>query len=157
MTVWVGCQWRRCTGTIRYWLVPDDWHRRSKRWTKGLEVDSQVHVPRLSACYCVFANPFKGSLLYFVHGDKSTHNPYFSEGAFEKMTGQKPAPGKKLLTNAASLDGLQKGTYIINGEKRIIEWTNTNKMSVSLKNGTDVFILMWEESQAQIEELTITA
>ena len=29
--------------------------------------------------------------------------------------------GKKLLTNAASLDGLQKGTYIINGEKRIIE------------------------------------
>ncbi|MBQ3700497.1 MAG: DUF362 domain-containing protein, partial [Prevotella sp.] len=29
--------------------------------------------------------------------------------------------GKKLLTNAASLDGLQKGTYIVNGEKRIIE------------------------------------
>ena len=29
--------------------------------------------------------------------------------------------GKKLLTNARSLDGLQKGTYIVNGEKRIIE------------------------------------
>ena len=29
--------------------------------------------------------------------------------------------GKKLLTNASSLDGLEKGTYIINGEKRIIE------------------------------------
>ena len=29
--------------------------------------------------------------------------------------------GKKLLTNAASLDGLAKGTYIVNGEKRIIE------------------------------------
>jgi uncharacterized Fe-S center protein len=29
--------------------------------------------------------------------------------------------GKKLLTNATSLDGLEKGTYIVNGEKRIIE------------------------------------
>ena len=29
--------------------------------------------------------------------------------------------GKKLHTNASSLDGLEKGTYIINGEKRIIE------------------------------------
>lgn len=29
--------------------------------------------------------------------------------------------GKKLLTNAVSLDGLLKGTYIINGEKRIIK------------------------------------
>ena len=29
--------------------------------------------------------------------------------------------GKKLLTNASSLDGLEKGTYIVNGEKRIIE------------------------------------
>ena len=29
--------------------------------------------------------------------------------------------GKKLLTNAHSLDGLEKGTYIINGEKRVIE------------------------------------
>ena len=29
--------------------------------------------------------------------------------------------GKKLLTNAANLDGLTKGTYIVNGEKRIIE------------------------------------
>ena len=26
--------------------------------------------------------------------------------------------GKKLLTNAASLDGLPKGTYIVNGEKK---------------------------------------
>ena len=29
--------------------------------------------------------------------------------------------GKKLLTNARRLDGLEKGTYIVNGEKRIIE------------------------------------
>jgi len=29
--------------------------------------------------------------------------------------------GKKLLTNAASLDTLTKGTYIINGEKRVLE------------------------------------
>ena len=29
--------------------------------------------------------------------------------------------GKKLLTNAPSLDALAKGTYIINGQKRIIE------------------------------------
>ena len=29
--------------------------------------------------------------------------------------------GKKLLTNAANLDGLTKGTYIINGEKRVLE------------------------------------
>ena len=28
---------------------------------------------------------------------------------------------KKLLTNAASLVGLTKGTYIINGEKVVIE------------------------------------
>ncbi len=29
--------------------------------------------------------------------------------------------GKKLLTNASSLDGLPKGTYIVNGEKKILE------------------------------------
>jgi hypothetical protein len=29
--------------------------------------------------------------------------------------------GKKLLTNACCLDGLEKGTYIVNGEKRIVE------------------------------------
>ena len=29
--------------------------------------------------------------------------------------------GMKLLTNATSLDGLTKGTYIINGEKRVLE------------------------------------
>jgi len=29
--------------------------------------------------------------------------------------------GKKLLTNAASIESLPKGTYIVNGEKRIIE------------------------------------
>ena len=29
--------------------------------------------------------------------------------------------GKKLLTNAESLDGLAKGTYIVNGEKRMVE------------------------------------
>lgn len=29
--------------------------------------------------------------------------------------------GKKLLTNASTLDGLAKGAYIINGEKRILE------------------------------------
>lgn len=29
--------------------------------------------------------------------------------------------GKKLLTNAANLDGLTKGTYIINGEKKVLE------------------------------------
>ena len=29
--------------------------------------------------------------------------------------------GKKILDNATNLDGLAKGTYIVNGEKRIIE------------------------------------
>ena len=29
--------------------------------------------------------------------------------------------GKKLLTNARTLDGLKKGTYIVNGEKRVVE------------------------------------
>ena len=29
--------------------------------------------------------------------------------------------GKKLLSNAPSLDGLAKGTYVVNGEKRVIE------------------------------------
>ena len=29
--------------------------------------------------------------------------------------------GKKLMSNASSLDGLQKGTYIINGEKKVVE------------------------------------
>ena len=29
--------------------------------------------------------------------------------------------GRKVLTNAASLDGLAKGTYIVNGEKTIIQ------------------------------------
>ena len=29
--------------------------------------------------------------------------------------------GKKLLTNATNLDGLTKGTYIVNGEKRVLE------------------------------------
>ncbi len=29
--------------------------------------------------------------------------------------------GKRLLTNASSLEGLHKGTYIVNGEKRVVE------------------------------------
>jgi hypothetical protein len=29
--------------------------------------------------------------------------------------------GKRLLSNAPSLEGLQRGTYIVNGEKRVIE------------------------------------
>ena len=29
--------------------------------------------------------------------------------------------GKRLLTNATSLEGLQRGTYVVNGEKRVIE------------------------------------
>ena len=29
--------------------------------------------------------------------------------------------GKRLLTNATSLAGLQRGTYIVNGEKRVVE------------------------------------
>lgn len=29
--------------------------------------------------------------------------------------------GKRLLSNATSLEGLQKGTYIVNGEKRVVE------------------------------------
>ena len=29
--------------------------------------------------------------------------------------------GKKILSNARSLDGLSKGVYIVNGEKKVIE------------------------------------
>ena len=29
--------------------------------------------------------------------------------------------GKKLLTNARSLEGLKNGTYIVNGEKQVVE------------------------------------
>ena len=33
----------------------------------------------------------------------------------------KTAEVRKLLTNASILEGLQKGTYIVNGEKRVVE------------------------------------
>ena len=51
------------------------------------------------------------------------------ESSSVKDTSTNPTPlynvysidGKKILTNTKSLDGLSKGTYIVNGEKKIIE------------------------------------
>ena len=39
-----------------------------------------------------YANEIDRPVL-LIHGEKA-HSRYFSEGAFEKMTGQKPEPGK---------------------------------------------------------------
>ena len=37
-----------------------------------------------------------------IHGEKA-HSRYFSEGAFEKMTGQKPDPGKTIIVGNKEL------------------------------------------------------
>ena len=44
-----------------------------------------------------------------------------TESGFPQLFNVYSLDGKKLLTNVSCLDGLEKGTYIVNGEKRIIE------------------------------------
>ena len=44
-----------------------------------------------------------------------------TESGFPHLYNVYSLEGKKLFTNARSLDGLEKGAYIVNGEKRIIE------------------------------------
>ena len=73
-----------------YYKTPRGYHERSGNSTDGwniIGIQSFINQPLLA-----YANEIDRPVL-LIHGEKA-HSRYFSEGAFEKMTGQKPEPGK---------------------------------------------------------------
>ena len=68
------------------------YHSRSLNSNGGWNVTSALSF--LNTKQLSFADEIKNPVL-LVHGEKA-HSRYFSEGAFEKMTGVKPEPGKNI-------------------------------------------------------------
>ena len=75
---------------VDFYKTPRGYHKRSVGSNEGWRVigcQSFLNQPLLA-----YANEISTPVL-LIHGEKA-HSRYFSEGAFEKMTGQKPTPGK---------------------------------------------------------------
>ena len=82
-----------------YYKTPRGYHERSGNSTDGwntIGVQSFMNQPRLA-----YAHEIDRPVL-LIHGEKA-HSRYFSEGAFEKMTGQKPEPGKTTIVGNKEL------------------------------------------------------
>ena len=82
-----------------YYKTPRGFHERSGNSTDGwntIGVQSFMNQPLLA-----YAHEIDRPVL-LIHGEKA-HSRYFSEGAFEKMTGQKPNPGKTIIVGNKEL------------------------------------------------------
>ena len=82
-----------------YYKCPRGYHERSGNSTDGWNVigcQSFLNQPLLA-----WAHEIENPVL-LIHGEKA-HSRYFSEGAFEKMTGQKPEPGKTTIVGNKEL------------------------------------------------------
>ena len=82
-----------------YYKTPRGYHERSGNSTDGwntIGVQSFMNQPLLA-----YAHEIDRPVL-LIHGEKA-HSRYFSEGAFEKMTGQKPEPGKTTIVGNKEL------------------------------------------------------
>ena len=75
-----------------YYKTPRGYHKRSLNSNGGWA--SSAATSLLNAKLLAYANEIESAVLV-IHGEKA-HSRYFSEGAFEKMTGKKPAIPAKL-------------------------------------------------------------
>ena len=75
-----------------YYKTPRGYHKRSLNSNGGWA--SSAATSLLNAKLLAYADEIEGAVLV-IHGEKA-HSRYFSEGAFEKMTGKKPAIPAKL-------------------------------------------------------------
>ena len=75
-----------------YYKTPRGYHKRSLNSNGGWA--SSAATSLLNAKLLAYADEIEGAVLV-IHGEKA-HSRYFGEGAFEKMTGKKPAIPAKL-------------------------------------------------------------
>ena len=75
-----------------YYKTPRGYHKRSLNSNGGWA--SSAATSLLNAKLLAYADEIDGAVLV-IHGEKA-HSRYFGEGAFEKMTGKKPAIPAKL-------------------------------------------------------------
>ena len=84
---------------VDFYKTPRGYHKRSVGSNEGWRVigcQSFLNQPLLA-----YANEIRTPVL-LIHGEKA-HSRYFSEGAFEKMTGQKPTQGKTTVVGNKEL------------------------------------------------------
>ncbi len=82
-----------------FYKTPRGYHKRSVGSNEGWRItgtQSFINQPLLA-----YANEISNPVL-LIHGEKA-HSRYFSEGAFEKMTGVKPEPGKSTVVGNKEL------------------------------------------------------
>jgi len=72
-----------------YYKTPRGFHARSGNSTDGWNFTS--NLPFINMPFLLMSSEITAPVL-IIHGEKA-HSRYFSEGAFEKMTGVKPEPG----------------------------------------------------------------
>ena len=84
---------------VDFYKTPRGFHKRSVGSNLGWRTtgtQSFLNQPLLA-----YANEISNPVL-LIHGEKA-HSRYFSEGAFEKMTGKKPVPGKTTVVGNKEL------------------------------------------------------
>ena len=84
---------------VDFYKTPRGFHKRSVGSNLGWRTtgtQSFLNQPLLA-----YANEI-GNPVLLIHGEKA-HSRYFSEGAFEKMTGNKPVPGKTTVVGDKEL------------------------------------------------------
>ena len=84
---------------IDFYETPRGYHKRSIGSNGGWV--SQTFTSLQNTRILVFANEIRSAVL-MIHGENA-HSRYFAEGAFEKMTGRKPEPGKSMTVGNKEL------------------------------------------------------
>ena len=82
-----------------YYKTPRGYHKRSLNSNTGWIKSAGTSL--LNTKLLAYANEIESAVLV-IHGEKA-HSRYFSEGAFEKMTGKKPVSGKTTVVGNKEL------------------------------------------------------
>ena len=91
-----------------YYKTPRGYHERSGNSTDGWnKTGTQSFLNQPLLCW---AQEIENPVL-LIHGEKA-HSRYFSEGAFEQMTGQKPEPGKSTKVDNKELLIIPGATHV---------------------------------------------
>ena len=100
-----------------YYKTPRGYHKRSLNSNTGWIKSAGTSL--LNTKLLAYANEIESAVLV-IHGEKA-HSRYFSEGAFQKMTGKKPVPGKTTVVG-------NKELMIIPGASHVDLYDNLEKI-----------------------------
>ena len=106
-----------------FYRTPRGFHKRSLGSTTGFNTTSSlslINTPQLA-----FADEIRNPVL-LVHGENA-HSRYFSETAFEQMTGKKPEIPEKLTEAYSKIEG-NKEIYIVPGAVHCDLYDNLDKI-----------------------------